>query len=261
MIIAVGKSNDGTLEYIQGFDSPKIKIIETVWDDNLRQGGRVLADETNKAMAATSPDADWLFYIQADECVHEKYYDLLRLAMQENLSRTEVEGLLFDYTHFYGSYDYTGDSRKWYKHEIRIVRNNIGAISWGDAQGFRKPDGTKLNVVKCGAAIYHYGWVKHPDLQKAKLMQTEKLWHDDRYVETKVSSKEFNYSGIDSLRKFEGTHPSVMKERIAKQNWVFDHDISRKNFSIKGALLYWIEKTFGWRVGEYKGYQLLKKRP
>lgn len=255
MIIAVGKSDDETLNYIKSFDSNKIKIVETVWDLSLRKGGKVLADETNKALAAVAKDSDWLFYIQADECVHEKYHTALKTSMEENLNKKEIEGLLFDYTHFYGSYDYIGDSRKWYKHEIRIIRNNIGAISWGDAQGFRKPSGEKLKVAQSNASIYHYGWVKHPDLQQAKLMQTSVLWHDDNYVESKIKADTFDYSGIDSLAKFTGTHPSVMNERIEKQNWQFDFDLSKKKFNLKGAVLYWIEKNFGWRVGEYKGYR------
>jgi hypothetical protein len=123
-VIAVGKSEDNTLEFVQSFDDPKIRIIETVWDDNLREGGRVLADETNKAKAAVSKRADWLFYIQADECLHEKYHSRIHKCMLENLSNSQVDGLLFDYVHFYGSYDYIGDSRKWYRKEIRVVRNN-----------------------------------------------------------------------------------------------------------------------------------------
>jgi glycosyltransferase involved in cell wall biosynthesis len=73
LVVAVGNSEDGTLELIQSIDSPKIKIIETIWDDSLREGGRVLAVETDKALAAISPDANWCFYIQGDEVVHEKY--------------------------------------------------------------------------------------------------------------------------------------------------------------------------------------------
>ena len=85
MIIAVGKSDDDTLAYIKSFDSPKIKIIETVWDDSLREGGKVLALETNKAMDAICPDADWCFYIQADECLHEQYIEPLKLLMKKKL--------------------------------------------------------------------------------------------------------------------------------------------------------------------------------
>ena len=75
-----------------------------------------------------------------------------------------VEGLLFKYTHFYGSYKYVADSRKWYRNEIRIIRNTKNVLSYKDAQGFRKRDNTKLKVKSIDAYIYHYGWVKPPSV-------------------------------------------------------------------------------------------------
>ena len=104
-IIAVGNSDDDTLELIKGIGSDKIKIIETTWDDSLREGGRVLAVETDKAFQEISADTDWCFYIQGDECVHEKYLPIIKKAMEENLHTNHIEGLLFNYLHFYGSYD------------------------------------------------------------------------------------------------------------------------------------------------------------
>src|SRR6218665_2128656 len=77
-VVAVGKSDDDTLALIQSIDSDKIRIIETVWDDSLKTGGRVLAVETDKAIAAISADTTWAFYIQCDEVVHEKYYHTIR---------------------------------------------------------------------------------------------------------------------------------------------------------------------------------------
>jgi hypothetical protein len=62
-VIAVGQSEDETLSLIQKIDSPKIKIIETVWDDSLREGGKTFAIETNKAYHAISDDTDWAFSI------------------------------------------------------------------------------------------------------------------------------------------------------------------------------------------------------
>ena len=174
MVIAVGKSDDDTLNYIKSFDSPKIKIIETIWDDSLREGGKVLAIETNKAMDAINPNADWCFYIQADECLHEQYLEPLKSLMLKYKDEQSIDGLLFNYTHFYGSYDYVADSRHWYRKEIRIIRNNAQIRSFKDAQGFRKND-QKLKVKETGASIYHYGWVKHPKQQLEKLKQARKL--------------------------------------------------------------------------------------
>jgi glycosyltransferase involved in cell wall biosynthesis len=144
-IVSVGDSDDGTLELIQSINSPKIKIIRSVWDNSLREGGKVLAVETNKAFDAVLPDSDWAFYIQADEVVHEKYHAEIKAQMQRWKDNPEVEGLLFKYLHFYGTYDFLGDSRKWYRNEIRIIRNDKTIRSYKDAQGFRKSD-QKLKV-------------------------------------------------------------------------------------------------------------------
>ena len=57
-IIAVGNSEDETLALIQKIDPQKIKIIQTIWNDSLRDNGEVLAVETNKAFAEISPDSD-----------------------------------------------------------------------------------------------------------------------------------------------------------------------------------------------------------
>ena len=73
-----------------------------------------------------------------------------------------------------------------------------------------------------------------------------------------LKSDEFDYSGIDSLTHFDGTHPEVMMPRIEAMDWSFEVDPTKKNFGLKAKLLYWIEKNFGWRVGEYKNYQLIR---
>ena len=78
-VIAVGDCTDNTLELIEGIGSPKIKIIHTIWDESIREGGRTFAQETDKAYAAISKDTDWAFYIQGDECVHAVSYTHLTL--------------------------------------------------------------------------------------------------------------------------------------------------------------------------------------
>ncbi len=259
IIVAVGKSEDTTREKIESLPLKNIKIIDTIWDDSLREGGRVLADETNKALAEVAVDSDWCFYIQADECVHEDDLPIIKQAMLDNLNDPQIEGILFNYQHFYGSYDYLGDSRRWYRKEIRIIRNNKNIKSWKDAQGFRTLDNHKLHVVQIPARIFHYGWVKHPKEQQQKQLQFHRLWHNDQYMEKKVATKsEFDYSGIDSLKLYKGTHPEIMKARIERINWQFDYDVSRKNFSLKSGFLYWFETIFGIRIGEYKNYKIIK---
>lgn len=256
VIVAVGKSDDDTLQLIKSINSPKIKIIETIWDDNLRQGGQVLADETNKAIDAISKDADWCFYIQSDECVHEKYLASIKEAMLKYKDDKQVDGLLFNYVHFYGSYNYVGNSRRWYRKEIRIIKNNKSIRSYKDAQGFRKKDNSKLHVKLIDASIYHYGWVKPPKAQQAKQESFHKMWHDDEWMKKNIAQvEEFDYSQIDSLEEFKGTHPKVLQDRVNNQQWSFKFDSSQIKLSLKDKLLLAIENACGWRVGEYKNYK------
>jgi len=264
-VIAVGNSDDGTRDYIQSLNEllepgwPKIKIVDTVWDDTLRVGGKVLADETNKAKDAVSPEATWLIYIQADECLDQDDYPTIKQAMKDYENNSTVDGLLFKYTHFYGSYDFIGDSRRWYRNEIRIIKNNPEIRSWKDAQGFRWSNQRKLMVVPIPATVYHYGWVKHPKFQQQKQRQFHRLWHSDQDLEKRnLSKEEFDYSQIDSLKLFEGTHPNPMKSRIESMNWEFSVDPTKKKFGLKKAFLFWIESKFGWRIGEYRNYRIVR---
>ncbi|NQX92050.1 MAG: glycosyltransferase family 2 protein [Flavobacteriales bacterium] len=255
-VVAVGNSDDQTRELISAIAPDKITIIDTTWDDNLREGGKVLAVETNKAFQAIAEDADWCFYIQGDEVVHEKYLPVIKKEMEQHLSDSKVEGLLFKYLHFYGSYDYVGDSPQWYPYEIRVIRNQKQFISWKDAQGFRDHDGRKLNVKLIDAYVYHYGWVKPPKNMQQKQENFHKLWHDDQWMKDNIAiAEEFDYSNISSLAKFQGTHPEVMKERIAQKNWNFDYDISKSNLSFRLKM----KKFLNERLGIWTGFKPYKK--
>jgi len=258
VIVAVGNSEDGTMDLISSISSPKIRIIETVWDDSLREGGRVLAVETDKAFQAVSSDADWAFYIQGDEVMHEKYLETVKKAMQQHKDDTDVEGLLFNYLHFYGSYDYIGESFRWYRREIRVVRKRKDIFSYRDAQGFRKKPNEKLQVKLIDAFIYHYGYVREPKAMQGKQRSFNKYWHDDQWVEKHVApAEEFDYSNIDALSTFKGTHPEVMRKRIETMNWKFEYDLTRKHFRLKDRMKRFVEKLTGWRPSEYRNYKII----
>lgn len=255
MIVCLGDSEDDTEGLIKSIGSSKIKFIHSVWDDSLREGGKVLAVETNKAIAATAADSDWLFYIQADEVVHEKYHKTIGDAMQHYKDDKKVEGLLFNYHHFYGSYKYIGDGRKWYSKEIRIIRNNKQIKSFKDAQGFRWNNGRKLQVKLIDVYMYHYGWVRNPLLMHQKTESFYTLWDGEGGKNKKITEAAFDYSNIDSVTIFDGKHPAVMKKLVEAENWDSGIDMSKKNFkSTKHRLLYFLWKKFGWRPFEYRNY-------
>jgi glycosyltransferase involved in cell wall biosynthesis len=251
-ILAVGNSSDDTLARVRALNEPKIKIVDTVWDDSLRSGGAILAHQTDIALRHTT--GDWAFYLQADEVVHEKDLSLIRDGMEKYLRDKSVEGLLFKYLHFYGSYRYVGDSRRWYRREIRILRNGIGAHSWGDAQGFRI-DSRKMKVRLIDATIYHYGWVKRPDIQQRKQRSFNRLWHSDDWISDHIkAAAEYNYSAGGKLQLFQGTHPRVMQERVRAEDWNYTYDEKQVSQTIRERFLDWLERKTGYRPAEYKNY-------
>ncbi|MFD0793190.1 glycosyltransferase family 2 protein [Mucilaginibacter litoreus] len=259
-IAVVGLSDDGTRELIEAINSAKIRIIDSVWDDTLKKGGEVFAVETDKAFAAISPDTDWAFYIQGDEVVHEKYLPVIEKEMQENLSDANVEGLLFKYLHFYGSYDYYGQSRRWYRREIRLIKNIKGIHAYRDAQGFRL-NGRKIKVKLIDAYIYHYGWAKPLKGLNNKMRNFNRFYNDDEWVEKHIpETYEFDYSNADRLIHFNDAHPAVMQKRIEATRWNIDlksKDI-KKQMDLRRRVLQLIEDCTGWRVGEYRNYKRVK---
>jgi len=262
-VVAVGNSDDNTLELIQGIDKQKIKIIETVWDDSpeMKKGGKVFASETDKAFQAIPADSDWAFYIQGDEVIHEKYLAGIYSSMEKWKEDNLVDGLLFNYLHFYGSYDYVGMSPKWYGHEIRAIKNNKTFYSFRDAQGFRKAKNEKLDVKPVDAYVYHYGWVKEPGTMMKKALNANSFYVEKKFLK-KVNSKgpegtnEFDYSSIDSLKLFTDTHPKVMEDRIKRKNWTFEHDISFNKLSLRYKGKIFIKKYFGINT-YYENYRVI----
>ena len=256
VVVAVGKSGDDTRKLIEGIDS-KIRIVDTVWDESLREGGKVLAEETNKAFRAIGEEADWAFYIQGDEVIHEQYLEEVHRGMETHRDRPGVDGLLFKYLHFYGSYDYVGSSSRWYQNEIRVVRNDKSIYSFRDAQGFRKGNNQILRVKPLEACMYHYGWVKEPGAMQKKQRNFNKYWHSDEWINQNVKQSDtFDYSEIDSLRLFEGTHPRVMQERIAAKNWKFDYDLSYNQVPAKEKAKRFFKNYLGLDFS-YKNYRIV----
>ncbi len=254
-VVALGSSEDDTENLLLSIGSPKIRIIHTQWDESLREGGQVLAVETNKAFDAISDDVDWCFYIQGDEAVHEQYLPNIKSAMTQFVDDSEVGGLLFKYAHFFGSYAHVGDAPNWYRKEIRIVRKDKSIRSYKDAQGFRK-NGEKLQVKEIDAYVYHYGWVKNPQFQKKKAKSFSKYWHSDSWIDAKIPEiEQFDYSEIDSLKRFEGSHPMVMQTRINNQDWEFNYNPKKKKESFKNRVKTLVETYTGWRMGEFKNYK------
>lgn len=259
-VIALGNSTDETAELVKSIDPEKIKTIDTVWDESQREGGRVFADETNKALAIVPEDTDWMIYIQGDEAIHEDYLPLIKKEMELELKNNNVEALLLKYKHFYASYDYLAESRRWYRREVRIIKNLPGVHSYKDAQGFRV-NNRKLRVKLIDAYIYHYGWVKPPKGLQGKVRNFNQYYQTKEWIEENYPVQStFDMHNADRLVYFKGTHPKVMQPRIAAANWKFEQDLTKQTpkMNLRRRVLQKIEDLTGMRLFEYRNYKIVK---
>jgi hypothetical protein len=283
-VVALGDGQDDTRKELESLNDPRIKIINTTWDTETYTKNTVFARETDKAKEACS--GDWLFYIQGDEALHEKYLPVVRAAMEAHLHNPNVDGLLFGYKHFWGDYEHYNRSHVFYDYEIRVIRNKPEIHSWKDAQSFRKfekfdytyPEyqnmgGSMLRVVKIPAEIYHYGWVRPPEMMMKKNISSSITYRGNAATQEKFQGlqERFDYGPLGLLSKFEGTHPAVMRDWIQKIHWKDQLNYGKKRGKVvrpekherlKYRVLSWIEIHLlgGRRLGAFKNYKLVNSR-
>lgn len=263
MVVAVDPGSPGdetiaTLKAHFGAD-PKVRILETHWDWNnpeKRKGGRILSEETNRAAQQCS--GDWLVYLQADEVLHESATPLLRATFLKCLDDEKVEALVFPYLHLYGNYSTVQQTRSAYRREVRAFKRSSGAVSVGDAQSFRKSDGTKLRALLVNTPVYHYGWVRKPEAMREKTVFMDRLYHADA-GDQGATGDNYRYKRFWGLREFRDAHPRVMWDRISKQNWKWHWQREPLVWSwrkdLKKVISDVIEHFTGWRPFEYRAYR------
>ena len=222
LIVNVGHCEDGTLELIRSIGEPKIRIVESVWDETLRKDGLIYAQQTNIALAQCT--GDWAFYLQADEVLHEKDYERIPKALRDHLSDPVVLCFTFRYLHFYG--DYWTVNPWGYHRAVRIIRNDGQMESCGDAVGFwLKADQGYLQTVHkervrpSGATIYHYGYVKPPRILLDKFRYQVVCYHGDHpgTEQARMLAKEtYEFEDYDIMKNFVDAHPAVMMQRVSQ---------------------------------------------
>jgi len=214
--VAPGDPDDTTRDVVASLGDPRVHVLDATWDESRRH--LAYSDLTNVALDACT--GDWCLYVQADEVIHEDDHPRIVARCGELLDDARVDGMLFDYLHFFGDYAHVQDGQGWYRREIRLVRNGVGIRSVRDAQSFRRPPQRRLTVARSGARIFHYGWVRHPRLMQDKV----RAFWSHRVGAAEVEARhggegEFDYGPLGRLPRWEGAHPRVMAERIAAMDW------------------------------------------
>jgi hypothetical protein len=280
VVLGRGDEDDFTEQEIRSIGSDKIKIIYTDWDTTSYPNGTVYAQQTD--LAKSHCNGNWLFYIQSDEVVHEKYLSVIQDRCRELFYKPEIDGILFNYRHFWGDYNHYIISHAWYPKEIRIIRNDTDIHSWRDAQSFRRipnfdgksyyaRQGTfKLTVAKVDAYIFHYGWVRPPEYMQIKRKAFTTIHKGQEHAENLFQNLEslFNYGNLNKLPYYGESHPQVMNEWIAKFDWrnrlypLREEGKSKhKHERLRYRILTFIEQNFlkGRLIGGFKNYKLLSR--
>lgn len=252
-IVAAGLSSDETLERLRGIDDPKLRIIETTWNEHCRSQGFVYSQQ--KMIAQYNCTGDWAFYIEGDEILHEDDVDRLRGAMEHYLDDPQVEVLAFDYFHFYGDVGHVNVSPHFYRKAARIIRNDIRSIApdglywavmrqknWLGRRNKRRnryPRAAAINI-----PIYHYGNARAEHFLAPRARVVNQYWGNKDIWPSR-------YGRLDPtvIAPFTGSHPLVIRDWIeAHSNRGFELD---PNYRLslrdrKHRLLRRIEKAFGW---------------
>jgi hypothetical protein len=220
-VIAVGEGEDDTAGLIRGIGSPKIRIIESQWNPNLRSGGYVLAQQTNVALLNCT--GEWAIYLQADEAIHERDHARLIELMTQYRQDDRIEGMLLQRISFFGDYDTVLDVHP-FRNDLacRVVKPHRFVLSRGDAAGFTvhpkyKEHGHRIRVVDTGLDVFHYCDVRPPSVSAQFQDEKNKFWTDEA-----KPADYYDKIPRSFLARFRGSHPQPMRERIVSYDQPLD---------------------------------------
>jgi hypothetical protein len=249
--------DDGTWAYLnEHFKHQKFRFLKSYWDPAKTKAGLILSEQTNIALKEAK--GEFIHYIQGDEVIHQDDYSIIHDGIIQMKEDSRIEGLVFDYIHFYGNLDVVKHTRNTYRREVRVIRNKIGLVSHLDAQGFRHHDGKKPNCIRITARIFHYGWARPKSIMAKKIKVMDRFYHGENY--NRHQKEDFEYRRIWGLKPFLGTHPRVVLSWVEKNKSDLDVFSLKLHFGFKDLGLVVsdaIEYLTNYRLGEFKNYRLL----
>jgi len=240
-VINVGDSEDETLKMIHSIKDAKIRIIESKWNDGMRDRGYVYGQQ--KMIAQFNCTGDWVFYIEGDEVYHERDLEKIRNSMKSHLNNSNVEALVFNFKHFYGNANSVLNSPGWYRSEARIIKNSIRSYApdglfWLVLDSNKK--GRYPRAKNIGVTCYHYGWVRSEEQMNLKSGKVQKYWGGQ--------AAKVDYSQIDQLiiEEFIGSHPDIIKDWLPQDTLLYQADPAYRltQKQKKHRIMIWFELLF-----------------
>jgi len=218
VIVIDGESKDNTINRIKKINSNRIKIYTNKWLDSLGKSMGAL----NRSISIGSCTSDWCILMDADEVFHEE--DIARIKKIPESVSDNIVAVEFNALHFYKDYKHVingcPDWKDLYDHKIYMVRNGLsihhGSIGMEpdghvDINGQPIPHERRL---LSNIRMFHFG---HARTKEAYIRKCNRIngRHKGWRNYTPLNEDTFEWIPEWKLRKYTGTLPLVMKERIS----------------------------------------------
>lgn len=222
IVICECQSTDNTLELLKQFqeeNKEKVVIVHRPWVKHFTE----LSSLGN--YASTFLETDWKWQIQSDEVIHENQVENIKTwlnMIQKHDMR--ITALTTKYLHFLANYFTLFPFC--YEEIVRIHKRGSSWRLVGDA--CQLDGGNVKEVLNTDILVYHYGKVHEGKKGFKKEVDFQNLFTDIGFPDPKMKEmkdkfgEEYcdylylfeNHIKENNIKKFEGTHPSVMKKRI-----------------------------------------------
>jgi len=176
--------------------------------------------------------------------IHEKDYETIRKALTDALDKP-IDAFKTHYYHFMANYETEFDFC--YTKATRIARRGTNWWLCGDAAELSGGDPSRLVELTPDVRVFHYGKVKEGKTGWQKEWDFTHLYTDIGFPDPKMMEMKekfgeefcdyvYIFSGAiekGEVRYYPGTHPAVMKEKIANfKSGGYEQFISRFNNSL-----------------------------
>jgi len=210
-IIAFDDGEDQSREILKKI--PKVTILDRSWPEGVL-GGRSISMMTNYALVELrkkygEDSSAWAIMLQADEVLHEKDLDRLRIDLQR-AEDSGCDAMSFRYHHFWQSHYKVGCQARWYPHEIRAIKLKTSILNEGDGVSFEN----HTKVYPSEIYIYHYGHVRDEKKYLEKTLEMRKMYYKGFRLKRKLMK--VRMGSREKTLTYLGSHPKIMKPRIQK---------------------------------------------
>jgi len=244
VIVECFSDKDNTYEELLKFKEEHgkkvdIKIYQYPWATHFTELSKI------GNYASTFLETEWKYYIQSDEVLHENQYENIRTWLEMiQKHHMNISALTTKYTHFMCNYSTTFPFC--YAEINRIHKRGSNWKLVGDA--CQLDGGNPKEILSTDIMVYHYGKVHDGYSGFKKEIDFQMLFKDIGFPDPKMQEmkekfgEEYcdylylfeNHIKEKNIKKFEGTHPIVMKERIAKfKDEGYEQFISRMKEGLK----------------------------